>query len=205
MIHLDFGAGEIMSDLVGQFTKFDETQWTIIGIDRREPHKDPVFMHIMEQHYDRIGNGWIVKEDNKPPWRFYDMYIVDDIRSPDLVIPKAHSWQCLSTMEHVPEGEVREVMEAFIEKLHWKSVGEMRIDLTDHRYYPSDENSFLHYEDETFGRTIHEDFTGLFLNRIKRQELKHMFDEWFNYESAKDDNQYTVSLKNVKLKHGERH
>ena len=96
-------------------------------------------------------------------------------------------------------------MEAFIEKLHWKSVGEMRIDLTDHRYYPSDENSFLHYEDETFARTIHEDFTGLYLNRIKRQEWKHMFDEWFNYESARDDNQYTVSLKNVKLKHGERH
>ena len=111
MIHLDFGAGEIMTDLVGQFTDFDETQWTIIGIDRREPHKDPVFMHIMEQHYDRIGNGWIVKEDNKPPFRFYDMYVVDDIRSPDFVIPKAHSWQCYSTMEHVPEEDVREVMD----------------------------------------------------------------------------------------------
>jgi len=203
MIHLDFGAGELIEDLVGQFTDFDETQWTIIGVDRREPHKDPVFMHIMKTHYDRIGNGWIVKKDNKPPWRFYDMYIVDDIRSPNLVIPKANSWQCLSTMEHVPEEELQEVMEAFIDKLHWKSVGKMRIDLTDHRYYPSDEKSFLHYEDETFAKTIHKDFTGLYLNRVKRGEWKQLMDKWFVYEGAPDDNQYTVSLKNVKLKHEE--
>lgn len=199
MIHLDFGAGEIMADLVGQFTQFSNNT-TIIGIDRREPHKDPVFFHIMEEHYDRVGNGWVVKEDNKPPFRFYDMYIIDDIRSPDFNIPKVRSWQSLSTFEHIPEEDVEECIQALVDKLSWDSVGKIRIDLTDHRYYPSDENSFLHYEDETFARLIRDDFTGLFLNRIKRKEWKLLLDKWFAYETAPDDSRYTVSLKNVTLK-----
>lgn len=199
-MYLDFGAGYDLDLLCTRFLKFSKREY-IVGIDRRtdNPTKYKKFFAIMDSHYKKVDNMWVKKSE--PPFRFYDCYICADIRDEIDILELADTWSCVSTLEHVPEEEVEDFLKGMVAKVKKDSVGHIHIDLTDHRKYPPDpEDAFLHYTDETWGRTRNKDYSGLFLNRIRRDEWFKILDQYFTYELAVNDGWDSVSIYKVKPK-----
>ena len=199
---IDFGAGYDFKLIRDRFIhKPLPKDNGIVGIDRRpdnpEYYKD--FFNLMDKYYVKVDNMWIKKRNT--PFQFYDCYICADIRDNIDILDPADTWICISTLEHVPEEEVKSFLEGIISKIKPNSVGHIHIDLTDHRKYPPDiENCFLHYTDETWGTSLETDYRGLFLNRIRRNEWFEILDEYFTYKRGVNDGLTSVSLDEVRLK-----
>lgn len=202
-MHIDFGAG-YDADVLFQrgFENFPEFE-IIVGIDRRQdfPSRFPEFFDFMERYYTKVDNMWIQRV--KPPFKFYDCYIQEDIRNDIDMLPPADSWKCVSTLEHVPEDEVHDFMKGIVSKVKVDSVGKFHIDLTDHKKYPPDpDNCFYHYENEEWGRERNKYHVGLFLNRIRKPEWREIIGQYFTFEEKMEEDLTTMQLFDVRVKNG---
>jgi hypothetical protein len=200
-LHIDFGAGYDCDVLVKRgFEKLDPWD-VVVGIDRRVDFRPifPEFFEIMDKYYTKVDNMWIQQE--KPPFKFYDCYIQEDIRNDIDMLAPADTWKCVSTLEHIYEEEVEDFMKGLLNKVKPDSVGHIHIDLSDHWQYPPDPNDcFRHYEDEEYARTKNDLYIGLFLNRIRKDEWREIIGQHFTFREGIPEDLTTMRLFDVKVK-----
>jgi len=197
-MHIDFGAGTRIDTAIERCAKFSSDD-IIIGIDRRSRvvrpgGYTPEFSAIMNEYYELVDNMWMRVKPT--PFRLYDYYIQGDIRDDFDIDLSADTWACIATLEHVPEDEVEDFFTGLKNKISKDSVGHLHVDLTDHKKPPG----FFHYTNTEYASKIREDYSGLFLNRIRREEWFNIIDQHFTYIIGPSDSQFSVSLTQVRLK-----
>lgn len=206
---IDFGAGFYVEKHLRRYKSLSPSEY-ILGIDAISniPEKFTEFNDIMKQYYIKDDTGYIkVKE---PPFKYFDHYMTGFRMQDDIQLEKkADKWICISTLEHVLEGDVFSVLEGIIQKVEKNSVGQILIDLTDHRQYPANEsNCFYHYQDPlyrshwnpSYVRMFEQGNAGIFLNRIRKNQWFTILDTFFTYKIAPDDDNTRVSIFDVRVK-----
>ena len=197
-MHIDFGAGTHIDSAIKRCSKISSND-IIIAIDRRSMvvrpgGYTPEISALLNEYYELVDNTWMKVKPT--PFRLYDYYIQGDIRDDFDIDLSADTWLCVATLEHVPEDEVEDFFIGLKNKISKNSVGYLHIDLTDHKKPPG----FFHYTNAEYASVMREDYSGLFLNRIRREEWFDIIDRHFTYVTAPSDNEFSVSLGKVRLK-----
>jgi hypothetical protein len=197
-MHIDFGAGMKMDILKERCAKFSDDD-IVIGIDRRTAVVrpggfTPEFSAFMNEYYELVDNMWVRVKPT--PFRLYDCYIHGDIRDDFDIDLSADTWACVATLEHVPDDEVEDFFTGLKNKISKDSEGHLHVDLSDHKKPPG----FFHYENAEYASELRENYSGLFLNRIRKEEWFKIIDKHFTYNIWPSDGQFSVSLGQVRLK-----
>jgi hypothetical protein len=206
---IDFGAGFYVEKLLTRYALQDPDEY-ILCIDAISdvPAKFTGFLEITDKYYTKEGSCYFKKKE--PPFKYFDRYITGlHLQDVFALEKKADTWICISTLEHVLEGDVFPVLEGIVNKVEQNSVGRILIDLSDHITYPADlDNCFYHYSDLLFRspfsaycREMYKNGNvGIFLNRIRKEEWFTILDTFFTYEIGSDDDIARLSIIDVRLK-----